>query len=113
MYDTVCVCVTVKLLLKPPSPHSPVGLGDTKETSFCNVTDDISVTDPRKGERAAGLPSPAVIGGRSLPDSRQEAEWGEETHSKRFSQTSSKQKPQQLSGSLRTREVSQDVAESR
>ncbi|XP_076147233.1 transmembrane protease serine 5 [Alosa pseudoharengus] len=38
----------VKLLLKPTSSQSPAGFEDTKETSFCNVTDDISVTDPRK-----------------------------------------------------------------
>lgn len=39
----------VKLLLRPSSSQSPVGLGDTKETSFCNVTEDISISDPRKG----------------------------------------------------------------
>ncbi|XP_008278873.1 transmembrane protease serine 5 [Stegastes partitus] len=38
----------VKLLLRPSSSQSPVGLGDTKETSFCNVTEDISISDPRK-----------------------------------------------------------------
>lgn len=38
----------VKLLLKPTS-NSPTGLEDTKETSFCNISDDSSVTDPRKG----------------------------------------------------------------
>ncbi|CAB1347966.1 unnamed protein product, partial [Coregonus sp. 'balchen'] len=39
----------VRLLLRPTSSQSPAGLGDTKETSFCNVTEDISVADPRKG----------------------------------------------------------------
>lgn len=43
----VYFCI-VKLLLKPTS-HSPIGLEDTKETSFCNISDDSSVTDPRKG----------------------------------------------------------------
>ncbi|XP_036393692.1 transmembrane protease serine 5 [Megalops cyprinoides] len=38
----------VKLLMRPVSTQTPAGLGDTKETSFCNVTEDISVTDPRK-----------------------------------------------------------------
>ncbi|KAJ0021978.1 hypothetical protein NQD34_009468, partial [Periophthalmus magnuspinnatus] len=45
----VGVWFLVKLLLKPSSTHSPVGLGDTKETSFCNVTEDISISDSRKG----------------------------------------------------------------
>ncbi|KAJ8391246.1 hypothetical protein AAFF_G00095130 [Aldrovandia affinis] len=45
----VGVWFIVKLLLKPAATQSPAGLGDTKETSFCNVTEDISVTDPRKG----------------------------------------------------------------
>uniref|UniRef100_A0AAV2J5L6 Transmembrane protease serine 5 n=1 Tax=Knipowitschia caucasica TaxID=637954 RepID=A0AAV2J5L6_KNICA len=44
----VGVWFLVKLLLKPSSTHSPVGLGDTKETSFCNVTEDISISDSRK-----------------------------------------------------------------
>lgn len=43
----VYFCI-VKLLLKPSS-NSPTGLEDTKETPFCNITDDGSVTDPRKG----------------------------------------------------------------
>lgn len=43
----VYFCI-VKLLLKPTS-NSPTGLEDTKETSFCNISDDSSVTDPRKG----------------------------------------------------------------
>ncbi|XP_026081965.1 LOW QUALITY PROTEIN: transmembrane protease serine 5-like [Carassius auratus] len=38
----------VKILLRPNSAQSPVSLGDTKDTSFCNVTDDTSVTDARK-----------------------------------------------------------------
>ncbi|XP_055008204.1 transmembrane protease serine 5 [Boleophthalmus pectinirostris] len=44
----VGVWFLVKLLLRPSSTHSPVGLGDTKETSFCNVTEDISIPDSRK-----------------------------------------------------------------
>ncbi|KAG9265412.1 transmembrane protease serine 5 isoform X1 [Astyanax mexicanus] len=44
----VGVWFIVKLLLKPTSTQSPTGLGDTKETSFCNVSEDTSVTDPRK-----------------------------------------------------------------
>ncbi|XP_064158527.1 transmembrane protease serine 5 [Anguilla rostrata] len=44
----VGVWFIVKLLLRPTITQSPAGLGDTKETSFCNVTEDISVTDPRK-----------------------------------------------------------------
>ncbi|XP_030633919.1 transmembrane protease serine 5 [Chanos chanos] len=44
----VGVWFIVKLLLRPTSAQTPTGLGDTKETSFCNVTEDISVTDPRK-----------------------------------------------------------------
>ncbi|XP_047191726.1 transmembrane protease serine 5 [Scophthalmus maximus] len=44
----VGVWFLVKLLLRPSSSQSPVGLGDTKETSFCNVTEDISISDPRK-----------------------------------------------------------------
>ncbi|XDV32502.1 hypothetical protein PO909_003297 [Leuciscus waleckii] len=38
----------VKFLLRPYSAQSPASLGDTKDTSFCNITEDISVTDPRK-----------------------------------------------------------------
>nr|XP_046150116.1 transmembrane protease serine 5-like isoform X1 [Oncorhynchus gorbuscha] len=45
----VGVWFLVRLLLRPTSSQSPAGLGDTKETSFCNVTEDISVADPRKG----------------------------------------------------------------
>ncbi|XP_077579019.1 transmembrane protease serine 5 [Stigmatopora nigra] len=37
----------VKFLLKPSS-NSTAGLGDTKETPFCNVTEDVSTVDPRK-----------------------------------------------------------------
>ncbi|XP_077467109.1 transmembrane protease serine 5 isoform X2 [Stigmatopora argus] len=37
----------VKFLLKPSS-NSAAGLGDTKETPFCNVTEDVSTVDPRK-----------------------------------------------------------------
>ncbi|XP_075892493.1 transmembrane protease serine 5 [Nelusetta ayraudi] len=44
----VGVWFLVKLLLKPSYSHNPVGLGDTKETPFCNVTEDISMSDPRK-----------------------------------------------------------------
>ncbi|XP_044210526.1 transmembrane protease serine 5 [Thunnus albacares] len=44
----VGVWFLVKLLLRPSSPQSPVGLGDAKETSFCNVTEEISISDPRK-----------------------------------------------------------------
>ncbi|XP_071768959.1 transmembrane protease serine 5 [Centroberyx gerrardi] len=44
----VGVWFLVRLLLRPSSSQSPAGLGDTKETSFCNVTEDISVSDPRK-----------------------------------------------------------------
>ncbi|XP_029629091.1 transmembrane protease serine 5-like isoform X1 [Salmo trutta] len=44
----VGVWFLVRLLLRPTSSQSPAGLGDTKETSFCNVTEDISVADPRK-----------------------------------------------------------------
>lgn len=40
---------SVKLLLKPSSTQTPVGIGDTKETSFCNVTEDVSISDTRKG----------------------------------------------------------------
>lgn len=35
--------------MRPSSSQTPVGLGDTKETPFCNVTEDVSITDPRKG----------------------------------------------------------------
>ncbi|CAB1434952.1 unnamed protein product [Pleuronectes platessa] len=45
----VGVWFLVKLLLRPSSSQSAVGLGDTKETTFCNVTEDISISDPRKG----------------------------------------------------------------
>ncbi|KAM6932759.1 transmembrane protease serine 5 [Lycodopsis pacificus] len=45
----VGVWFLVKLLLRPSYSQSPVGLGDTKETPFCNVTEDISTSDPRKG----------------------------------------------------------------
>nr|XP_009289871.1 transmembrane protease serine 5 isoform X2 [Danio rerio] len=44
----VGVWFIVKFLLKPNLSQSPASLGDTKDTSFCNVTEDISVTDPRK-----------------------------------------------------------------
>ncbi|KAM6933186.1 transmembrane protease serine 5 isoform 2-T2 [Xenentodon cancila] len=44
----VGVWFLVKLLLRPSSSQAPVGLGDTKETSFCNVTEDVSISDPRK-----------------------------------------------------------------
>ncbi|XP_019729768.1 transmembrane protease serine 5 isoform X1 [Hippocampus comes] len=44
----VGVWFLVKFLLRPSSSHSAVGLGDTKETSFCNVTEDIAIADPRK-----------------------------------------------------------------
>ncbi|MED6233790.1 hypothetical protein ATANTOWER_016680 [Ataeniobius toweri] len=44
----VGVWFLVKLLLRPSSSQTTVGLGDTKETSFCNVTDDVSISDPRK-----------------------------------------------------------------
>ncbi|XP_061638086.1 transmembrane protease serine 5 isoform X2 [Phyllopteryx taeniolatus] len=44
----VGVWLLVKFLLRPSSPHSAVGLGDTKETAFCNVTDEVSIADPRK-----------------------------------------------------------------
>lgn len=39
----------MKILLRPNSAQSPASLGDSKDTSFCNITEDISVTDPRKG----------------------------------------------------------------
>ncbi|XP_076832527.1 transmembrane protease serine 5 isoform X2 [Brachyhypopomus gauderio] len=38
----------VKLLLKPTSANSPAGLGDTKDTPFCNVSEDTSVTERRR-----------------------------------------------------------------
>ncbi|XP_038159297.1 transmembrane protease serine 5 isoform X1 [Cyprinodon tularosa] len=44
----VGVWFLVKLLLRPPSSQTTEGLGDTKETSFCNMTDDVSISDPRK-----------------------------------------------------------------
>ncbi|XP_054462137.1 transmembrane protease serine 5 [Anoplopoma fimbria] len=46
--SAVGVWFLVKLLLRPSYSQSPVGLGDTKETPFCNVTEDISISDPRK-----------------------------------------------------------------
>ncbi|XP_076592108.1 transmembrane protease serine 5 isoform X2 [Chaetodon auriga] len=45
----VGVWFLVKLLLRPSYSQSTVGLGDTKETPFCNVTEDTSISDPRKG----------------------------------------------------------------
>lgn len=39
----------VKLLLRPSFSHTPVGLGDIKETPFCNVTEDVSLSEPKKG----------------------------------------------------------------
>ncbi|KAK5868796.1 hypothetical protein PBY51_009773 [Eleginops maclovinus] len=44
----VGVWFLVKILLRPSYSQSPVGLGDTKETPFCNITEDISISDPRK-----------------------------------------------------------------
>ncbi|KAM4742700.1 transmembrane protease serine 5 isoform 4-T4 [Anableps anableps] len=44
----VGVWFLVKLLLRPNSSQTTVGLGDTKETSFCNVTEDVSISHPRK-----------------------------------------------------------------
>ncbi|XP_041851355.1 transmembrane protease serine 5 isoform X2 [Melanotaenia boesemani] len=44
----VGVWFLVKLLLRPSSSQTSVGLGDSKETSFCNVTEDGSISDPRK-----------------------------------------------------------------
>ncbi|XP_057207372.1 transmembrane protease serine 5 isoform X1 [Triplophysa rosa] len=44
----VGVWFIVKVLLRPNSDQSPASLGDTKDTSFCNLTEDISVTDHRK-----------------------------------------------------------------
>uniref|UniRef100_A0A3B5KLE7 Transmembrane serine protease 5 n=1 Tax=Takifugu rubripes TaxID=31033 RepID=A0A3B5KLE7_TAKRU len=38
----------VKLLLRPSFSHTPVGLGDIKETPFCNVTEDVSPSEPKK-----------------------------------------------------------------
>nr|XP_015193100.1 PREDICTED: transmembrane protease serine 5 isoform X3 [Lepisosteus oculatus] len=38
----------VKLLLRPATNHSSAGLGDAKETPFCNVTEDSTIADPRK-----------------------------------------------------------------
>ncbi|KAG9348584.1 hypothetical protein JZ751_002320, partial [Albula glossodonta] len=63
LMETVNVIVSrLKLLLRPAATQSPAGLGDTKETSFCNVTEDISVIDPRKecGTRAK---LPRIVGG--------------------------------------------------
>ncbi|KAG7266410.1 hypothetical protein CRUP_027143 [Coryphaenoides rupestris] len=58
----VGVWFLVRFLLRPSSSQSPAGLGDTKETTFCNVTEDISASDPRKecGTRAK---LPRIIGG--------------------------------------------------
>ncbi|XP_028826444.1 transmembrane protease serine 5 isoform X2 [Denticeps clupeoides] len=36
------------LLVRPALSESPSGLGDTKETSFCNVTEDVTVDNTRK-----------------------------------------------------------------
>ncbi|XP_061829142.1 transmembrane protease serine 5 [Nerophis lumbriciformis] len=44
----VSVWILVKFLLRPSSSHHLVGLGDTKDTPFCNVTEDASISDPRK-----------------------------------------------------------------
>ncbi|CAL8373783.1 unnamed protein product [Gadus morhua 'NCC'] len=44
----VGVWFLVRLLTRPSSSQSPAGLGDTKETTFCNVTEDASASDPRK-----------------------------------------------------------------
>ncbi|XP_015193099.1 transmembrane protease serine 5 isoform X1 [Lepisosteus oculatus] len=44
----VGVCFLVKLLLRPATNHSSAGLGDAKETPFCNVTEDSTIADPRK-----------------------------------------------------------------
>ncbi|XP_058866328.1 transmembrane protease serine 5-like [Acipenser ruthenus] len=44
----VGVWFLVKFLMKPVVTQSPTELGDTKETWFCNVTDDVAITDPRK-----------------------------------------------------------------
>ncbi|XP_018598253.1 transmembrane protease serine 5 [Scleropages formosus] len=38
----------VKVLAQPIPTQSAAGLGETKETSFCNVTEEISVADHRK-----------------------------------------------------------------
>lgn len=56
---------SVKFLLRPSSSHSAVGLGDTKETSFCNVTEDIVIADPRKGLCPLPFFAP-LIGGKLL-----------------------------------------------
>ncbi|RXM96084.1 Transmembrane protease serine 5 [Acipenser ruthenus] len=45
----------VKFLMKPVVTQSPTELGDTKETWFCNVTDDVAITDPRKVTRSSGI----------------------------------------------------------
>lgn len=39
----------VRLLLRPSFSHTQVGLGDIKETPFCNVTEDVSLSEPKKG----------------------------------------------------------------
>ncbi|XP_035389860.1 transmembrane protease serine 5 [Electrophorus electricus] len=44
----VGVWYIVKLFLKPTSTQSPTGLEDTKDTPFCNVSEDTAATDPRK-----------------------------------------------------------------
>ncbi|XP_059931376.1 transmembrane protease serine 5 [Gadus macrocephalus] len=44
----VGVWFLVRHLTRPSSSQSPAGLGDTKETTFCNVTEDASASDPRK-----------------------------------------------------------------
>lgn len=48
MFDNVRL-LPVKLLLRPSFSHTPVGLGDVKETPFCNVTEDVSPSEPKKG----------------------------------------------------------------
>lgn len=45
-----CPCLlAVRLLLRPSFSHTQVGLGDIKETPFCNVTEDVSLSEPKKG----------------------------------------------------------------
>lgn len=45
-----CPCLlAVRLLLRPAFSHTQVGSGDIKETTFCNVTEDISLSEPKKG----------------------------------------------------------------
>ena len=73
----VCVpLLAVKLMLKPTSSQSPAGLGDTKETSFCNVTEDIAVADPRKGEWTAGSLSSGPIVSMVTVSPGRRGEWG-------------------------------------